>query len=293
LVRIGDHTERRLTTAEVVDAYNDRTIEPGTYVWTDGMAAWQQLQAVDALVDALHEEAGRVGTGGLDADREGQAEAGANGSAGREDSTVFSLATLVQEHPSPKSSEALSDDSGLIDLAALTGTPAAPAERPSDALFADGLFFAAQVEPVRPSPNPPPPARGKQRPIIIGLSVAAAVLAGMLVFQVVRSHGATATTQPDAAATASGAPVAVADSLAPPTAAPSDTPAAEPADSAVAMAETKPPAAERMPPNRRQQPVGNSPPVSPPPDKSARPTTGACPCPEDDLMCQMRCAAKP
>ncbi len=304
LVRIHGDAEHRLTTAEVVDAYNDQRIEADTYVWTEGMASWEQLQAVDALVDALHAEAARLQseTGSGSESRRGSP--GSNGSTQSEDSLVFSLATLVQDHPAQGSSVRAADDSGLIDLAALSASSGVdratplPTEPPRDLLFGGGLFPEAKAEAPHPPTSSRPQAPSKQRGLIIGLSAAAALLAGLLLFQVVRTTGAPASPQPGMAR-ASATPEPAAEARGTPSATPSaatvgstDSPHGASKEGSVAVAETKTPAAGRRPPTG-PRPTAVKPPVSPPPATSARRITGACPCEEHDLMCQMRCAAKP
>jgi len=305
LVRIGGDTERRLTTAEVVDAYNDQSIEPDTYVWTEGMATWEQLQAVDALVDALHAEAERYQGGSGPSDEPGSAAPAESGDARSEDSLVFSLSTLVQDRPAQESPARARDDSGLIDLAALSASAAtapageATATPPQDMLFGGGLFTEAKAKSVAPPASPALPAPARQRGLIIGLSAAAALMAALLVFQIVRTHGAAESSAANGVASATAAPQSTGEERAPEpapsavVAAPTSAPSADPADSAVVVADNQRPGKGQLPPPRPTGRGTSRPPADPPPAKTAPPKTGACPCDANDLMCQMRCAAKP
>lgn len=53
-VDFGDNDQRTMTVAEIVAAYNAGTMTAETFVWADGMADWQPMGQVPALVDALH-----------------------------------------------------------------------------------------------------------------------------------------------------------------------------------------------------------------------------------------------
>lgn len=53
-VDFGDNDQRTMTVAEIVAAYNAGQMTAETFVWADGMADWQPLGQVPALVDALH-----------------------------------------------------------------------------------------------------------------------------------------------------------------------------------------------------------------------------------------------
>lgn len=53
-VDFGDNDQRTMSVAEIVAAYNAGQMTADTFVWADGMADWQPLGQVSALVDALH-----------------------------------------------------------------------------------------------------------------------------------------------------------------------------------------------------------------------------------------------
>ena len=53
-IDFGDNDQRTMSVAEIVTAYNAGQMTAETFVWADGMADWQPLGQVPALVDALH-----------------------------------------------------------------------------------------------------------------------------------------------------------------------------------------------------------------------------------------------
>jgi len=57
-VNAGEADPRTLTMAELVEAYNAGTIAQDTFIWTDGMDDWKPLSEVEAVVSALHLDAG-------------------------------------------------------------------------------------------------------------------------------------------------------------------------------------------------------------------------------------------
>lgn len=254
-VRMRDEMERMLTTAEVVDAYNECLIDPETYVWTDGMHDWQQLQLVDELVDALHAEA----------DREAKAP-----SKRTEESAMFSLASLVARPQ--ESVAARDDDSGLIDLAALSA-PLSQAQ--PQVLPFDGGLFPVPVSAPRPTVSIKPAA--DHRGVILGLMAAVGVLSALLVFQIVRSGESTAPPAEEIATTTTAAPPA-----APPEIAPRIEPSSPPVESAPELAKSAPPVIRRPP-----VPPTTSASVKPPPPP---PPKDICRCKPEDLDCYMRCA---
>jgi predicted Zn finger-like uncharacterized protein len=56
-VSVSDTDQRTMTLAQIIDAYNEGTIDAETFVWAEGMDDWQALKDVDAIVDALHDAA--------------------------------------------------------------------------------------------------------------------------------------------------------------------------------------------------------------------------------------------
>jgi predicted Zn finger-like uncharacterized protein len=53
LVNVGDGDQRTMSLADVIASYNAGVVGAETYVWADGMADWQPLGQVDAIVAAL------------------------------------------------------------------------------------------------------------------------------------------------------------------------------------------------------------------------------------------------
>lgn len=56
-VSVTDTDQRNMSMPEIVNAYNEGTIDAETFVWADGMDDWMPLKDVDSIVDALHEAA--------------------------------------------------------------------------------------------------------------------------------------------------------------------------------------------------------------------------------------------
>lgn len=54
LVNVAEGDQRSMSLADIVQAYNTSVVTADTYVWADGMADWQPLGQVDAIVAALH-----------------------------------------------------------------------------------------------------------------------------------------------------------------------------------------------------------------------------------------------
>ncbi len=54
LVNVSDGDQRTMTAADLVAAYQSGVVNAETYVWADGMADWQPIAQVDALVAALN-----------------------------------------------------------------------------------------------------------------------------------------------------------------------------------------------------------------------------------------------
>ncbi len=53
LVNVGEGDQRSMTVAEIVSAYQSSVVTSETYIWADGMADWQPLSQVDAIISAL------------------------------------------------------------------------------------------------------------------------------------------------------------------------------------------------------------------------------------------------
>jgi predicted Zn finger-like uncharacterized protein len=152
-VDIADNDQRNMTIHQIVGAYNEGLISADTYIWKEGMADWQALAEVKAVADALHAAAarpapaaavrrndhgaapdlfGRIATAGSEDDittSAPQPAFSAGTGARNESSVLFSLSALTgsgEATAAPsgggKRSRSAADDSGLIDLTALTAS---------------------------------------------------------------------------------------------------------------------------------------------------------------------------
>src|SRR5689334_11282010 len=54
LVNVAEGDQRSMSLQELVQACNSSTITRETYVWADGMADWQPITQVQAIIDALN-----------------------------------------------------------------------------------------------------------------------------------------------------------------------------------------------------------------------------------------------
>jgi predicted Zn finger-like uncharacterized protein len=145
-VDIADNDQRNMTIHQIVGAYNEGLISADTYIWKEGMADWQTLAEVKAVADALHAAArpvapaavrradsgsadlfGRINTAGGEDDITTSAPEpsfSAGTGARNESSVLFSLSALTGSESTAQGSSGKrrtpADDSGLIDLTALT-----------------------------------------------------------------------------------------------------------------------------------------------------------------------------
>jgi predicted Zn finger-like uncharacterized protein len=147
-VDIADNDQRNMTIHQIVGAYNEGVISADTYIWKEGMADWQTLAEVKAVADALHAAArpapaaavrrtdhgatadlfGRIATAGSEDDITTSAPEqsfSAGTGARNESSVLFSLSALTGSGesttaPAGGGKRGRTDDSGLIDLTALT-----------------------------------------------------------------------------------------------------------------------------------------------------------------------------
>jgi predicted Zn finger-like uncharacterized protein len=157
-VDIADNDQRNMTIHQIVGAYNEGLISADTYIWKEGMADWQTLAEVKAVADALHAAAARPAAAAPAAVRRPDHGAAADlfgriASAGGEDdittsapepsfsagtgarnesSVLFSLSALTGTGDTAaaptggsKRGRSAADDSGLIDLTALTASEGA------------------------------------------------------------------------------------------------------------------------------------------------------------------------
>jgi predicted Zn finger-like uncharacterized protein len=156
-VDFGDNDQRTMSADDIVQAYRRGQLTADTYVWTEGMADWQPVGSVPELAEALNgaspaaaaprATAARTGSGrgsatdlfgGIDkagseedvmtsAPQAAAAAAPAIATGARNESSVlFSLSALTASNPVPTrstssvASDTKGEDSGLIDLKALT-----------------------------------------------------------------------------------------------------------------------------------------------------------------------------
>jgi predicted Zn finger-like uncharacterized protein len=160
-VDIADNDQRNMTIHQIVGAYNEGLITADTYIWKEGMADWQTLAEVREVASALHAAArpaaaqpaavrrgnhnssadlfGRIHTAGGEDDittsaPEPSPAMTAGTGARNESSVLFSLSALTGSTATAAAAPPAaaggpskrrgSDDSGLIDLQALTATEA-------------------------------------------------------------------------------------------------------------------------------------------------------------------------
>lgn len=180
-VDIADNDQRNMSVPQIVAAYNEGVITAETYIWREGMSDWQTLAEVPEIAAALHAAAAEASApaqiaavgetpsatenssadlfGGID--RAGgeddittsapqddyQATAGTG--ARNESSVLFSLSALTASDAgagAPADSPGRpSDDSGLIDLQALTNAGPAPSSPGSVPGGASGGFAASPL----------------------------------------------------------------------------------------------------------------------------------------------------
>lgn len=371
-VDLGESDQRQMTTTQLVEAYNNASVTPDTYVWADGFADWTPLGQVEEVVAALHaaaaanaagappEAASALGAstqidekpwdsgpsvpkapagvgfaspatagadlfGGVsDAGNESDGAAmgtasnpfsGANTGARNESSVLFSLSALTSgtgssrpSVPAPAMPSSAShnnnDDSGLIDLKALTATAQAmapTAQRPAPMMAAAVSPFAGASPLGGPSPLSTPnygSALGSMPPpknntgLYIGASI---VIAAIAVAAIVTFGGGEE--QPVAPPVPAAPPLAAAPA---PALAPAPAPAAD------ATSDAKPPATgtegdSSAPTTTKKKsyskPAASSPapsaspsPAAAAPKPKAKGGGGKCGCKADDLMCLMNCA---
>lgn len=209
-VDIADNDQRNMTVEQLVEAYNTGVVTGDTYIWKEGMPDWQVVAETPEVCAALHEAARKGGAappaplgkssadlfGGIDK-AGGEDEIATSApvpqqvvatGARNESSVLFSLSALTgQAEPTPKSDKPAPhrDDSGLIDLQALTnsGTEAGsglgaspfvalPLGAPSSLETGFGGVPASAVT--------PPPAR-KSMALWLGAGAVALALVALLV----------------------------------------------------------------------------------------------------------------
>lgn len=331
-VNVGENDQRTMTLSEIVTAYNQSVVAGETFVWTDGMADWAPLANVETIVAALNAWAGDPaaaadpvaeapraavrresarrdlfggGAGGDAAPQPAAASAPEPFAAQppAENSVLFSLSALTAQAASPSSagrskSSATTEDSGLIDLRALSERAAAagPASPPSATAMMDdgpGLFpLGAPIlaaSPVLAVPSVPPPAPSKA-PMFIGLGVAVAGLAIAGGFVFLRPKPLPPPEPPPAPtvqAAVSAAPSSEA-SAAPTVAEPGGVASAAPSASAVAKGGPAGKLGRGKLPAKGGSTAGAAAPPAAKPPPAAK---SKCNCAPGDLMCNIKCSA--
>ena len=225
--------------------------------------------------------------------RKTSSEASAVG-ARNDDSSLFSLASLMRvEHASAVGS-ATTEDSGLIDLNALGAIEKKAAHAPTDRIGVSSVLappdlFPMSASTVSPTPSAPliavsdipPDFKPKHRNVVIGIGASAALALGVMAFLAMNS-GASATDPVAGAASAATAPP-------PPVLAPAPAPppaSVVPVSTALTpgQAAPKPEAAQPVAPKRANTPRSASKPAAAPAPKAApKPAAETC-----DLACQMQ-----
>jgi len=281
-VDFGDNDQRTMTADDIVQAYRRGQLTADTYVWTEGMADWQPVGSVPELAEALNAaapaapspspRAARTGSGRGSAtdlfggiDKAGSEEdvmtsapqpaAAASPQvatgARNESSVLFSLSALTASNPvAPRSatvSDSRSEDSGLIDLKALTSAAGSVPPPNPLALGSAPLGMAAPLggmtAPALAVEGPTQRSGGSKTGLYIAgaLVVVGALIAGAIVFTSGTRESASA------ANTAVTTPVAVPAAAPAPTQAPApeqeakkEEPTAQPPATGTAVAEATP-----------------------------------------------------
>jgi hypothetical protein len=227
-------------------------------------------------------------------------DANGGGATGQrnENSVLFSLAALTSIAAQPQGSSsggaATKDDSGLIDLKAMTAaatTAKRISEVPAAPLFPVASPFGAE-QPILAAPADAPQAKNRL-PLFIGLGAGAfAVLATIGIVIIVKLSATKPVEVIEVPAAVSTAPVASTapedTSSAASTAAPPST--ASPSASVAKNTPSRPKPGAAAHPGAAPGGPGAAP-AAAPPTKPPAVHTGSCGCSGDDLMCQIKCAA--
>jgi predicted Zn finger-like uncharacterized protein len=64
-VNVAENDQRTMSLADLVEAYNSGTVTQDTFIWTEGMGDWKPLGEVEAVVSALHANAGEGAAAGV------------------------------------------------------------------------------------------------------------------------------------------------------------------------------------------------------------------------------------
>jgi predicted Zn finger-like uncharacterized protein len=127
LVNVAEGDQRSMSLQELVQAVNASTISRDTYVWADGMADWQPINQVPALVDALGSAAPAPAPEPARAAAKRDGGRGASrdlfGADAQAEAPLFS----APKAPAPKIGAGVEEQSALFSLSALTSRVGSPA----------------------------------------------------------------------------------------------------------------------------------------------------------------------
>jgi len=350
-VDFGDNDQRNMTADDIIQAVRAGEMTADMYVWAEGMADWTAIGDVPELAQALNAVAapaaapraaartgggrgsaqdlfGGIETAGSEEDVMTSAPGGgapaapAPPGARNESSVLFSLSALTASAgPTGKSSVAPpsdskdGDDSGIIDLKALTSAVSTQVPTNPLSLGTAPLGMAAPLGGITAPAISADSLGGRASSSKTGIYIAAAVvlvgamIAGAIVF-------VSGKEPPPVAAAAAMPPPPVVTAAPPPTATETAKPAepsAEPPATGTAAAAATPTPAKASPartvayrPKKSSSSSASLPAAapSPPPEKSNSSSSSdtasapkpkkkakTCDCAPSDLMCAMKCAA--
>ncbi len=244
-IDFGENDQRTMSMQEIIEAYNAGNISAESYVWAEGFTEWTALGQVDTIVTALNDAAsasatpapsqsaaasadlfgatsdvtasspGVIPAAGLSANTPAAQELAAPTAS--ESSVLFSLSALTSQatnsRPSMPAQSAgrTNDDSGLIDLKALTE---AAAHHQANSAAAPAPVAAA-VSPLGASPLGASPAHAtastkpaSKGPLFIGLGLAVVAICGTIVFVTAKGEPVAAPPTPVAAVVKTAPPSA-------------------------------------------------------------------------------------
>lgn len=351
-VDFGDNDQRAMSADDIAQAYRRGELTRETFVWAEGMGDWTAIGEVPELAGLLdsggaapapqpqpraaarsgsgrgsaHDLFGGIETAGSESDVTTSAPQPAAPQiatgARNESSVLFSLSALTASAgPSPSAPTKPSssmvdnkvDDSGLIDLKALTSSVANQAPMGPLGLGTAPLGMAAPLggitAPAISTDDHMPRQQGSKTGLYIAgaMIVVGALIAGAIVFTSSKEPPPV----PSALATpvVTAAPVAAAPApeqkkeelAAPPSTGTAEAASAPSASAAIAKASTTKSSGTKPSGGGKSKPSGGGaekPAPSPPPaaepaaeKPKPKPKSNACNCPPGDLMCAMKCAA--
>jgi predicted Zn finger-like uncharacterized protein len=345
-VDFGDNDQRTMSADDIAQAYRRGELTRDTYVWAEGMADWTAIGEVPELAGALtsagpapqsaqpraaarsgsgrgsaHDLFGGIETAGSEADvttsaHQPAAPQIATG-ARNESSVLFSLSALTATagaspsaptKPSSSMADNKVDDSGLIDLKALTSSvsnhgPVGPLGLGTAPLGMAAPLGGITAPAISHDDHMMPRQQGGKTGLYIfaGIVVVGALIAGAIVFTSSKEAppaAAAAVTTPVVTAAPAPTPEPKKEELAaPPSTGTAEVAAAPSAAGALAKVST-PKGKSTGGTKPKSTGASEKPAASPPPAAEApaekpkpKPKSNACNCPPGDLMCAMKCAA--